>query len=182
MGISTDHDQALMERIAEGDRVALRTLYSRHGRALSAYVRIFTNDHGQIEEIVQDTMMAAWTGAGQFAGRSSTRSWLFGIARRRAMDTLRRRQLPIANAELETFPDPSPSPESWALAQASQAELLATIERLSPVHQEILLLTFVYELAYGEIAEMLDIPIGTVKSRLSNARRALRAHLRTELP
>jgi RNA polymerase sigma-70 factor (ECF subfamily) len=182
VGISTDHDQALMERIADGDRVALRELYSRHGQGLSTYLRLFTNDHGQIEEIVQDTMLAAWTGADRFAGRSTTRSWLFGIARRRAMDTLRRRRLPVADAQLETLADPAPSPEAWALAQASQGDLLATIERLSPVHQEILLLTFVHELAYSEIAEMLEVPIGTVKSRLSNARRALRAHLRTELP
>ena len=182
MGVRTDHDQALVERIADGDRTALRPLYARHRHALVAYLRIFTSDHGQIDELVQDTMLAAWTGADRFSGRSSVRSWLFGIARRRAIDTLRRRHLPVADTELETLPDPAPSPEAWALAQASQEELLATVERLSPVHQEILLLTFVYQLAYSEIAEMLDIPVGTVKSRLSNARRALRAHLRTELP
>ena len=182
MDIITDHDHALVDRIAAGDHEALHTLYERHRGALVAYLRLFTTDQGQIEELVQDTMVAAWTGAGRFAGHSTVRSWLFGIARRRAADTLRRKRPVVADAELDALPDPAPGPEAWAVAQASQAHLVATIQRLSPIHQEILVLIFVHQHSYLEVAEILDIPLGTVKSRLGNARKALRAHVRTDFP
>lgn len=182
MEIITDHDQTLVERIAAGDRTALHTLYERHRGPLAAYLGLFTTDHGQVEEFVQDTMLAAWNGAGQFAGRSSVRSWLFGIARRRAADTLRQRRPTVADAELDMLPDPAPGPEAWALAQADQAQLLAAIGRLSPIHREVLVLIFAHQLSYSEVAVALDIPLGTVKIRLSNARKALRTHLRTDIP
>lgn len=183
MDIITEQDDALLARISAGDRDAMDALYERHCSSLVAYLRLFTSDQSHIEELVQDTMVAAWKGAGRFAGRSSVRSWLFAIARRRAADVLRRRTWQVAGDEaLVSMPDPSPGPEAWALAQASQIQLLATIERLSPVHQEILMLVFVHQLSYPEVAEILDVPLGTVKSRLSNARKALRAHLRTETP
>lgn len=179
--IITKQDDALLARISAGDRDAMDALYERHCSSLVAYLRLFTSDQSHIEELVQDTMVAAWKGADRFAGRSSVRSWLFAIARRRAIDTLRRRDWRTVGDEvLASLPDPSPGPEVWALAQASQAQLIATIERLSPIHREILVLIFVSQLSYSEVAKILDIPLGTVKSRLNNARKALRAHLRTE--
>lgn len=183
MAIITDHDHTLLARVAAGDRSAMNELYERHAASLLAYLRVFTSDQDQIEELIQDTMVAAWKGADRFVGGSSVRSWLFAIARRRAADTLRRRTWrTIGDEELASFPDPAPDPESWAIAQSRQDQLLATIERLSPIHQEILMLIFVHQLSYQEVAEILDVPPGTVKSRLSNAKKALRAHLRTETP
>lgn len=183
MNIITEQDDALLARIAAGDRDAMDALYARYRGALSAYLRLSTSDPGQIEELIQDTMVAAWNGAGRFSGRSSVRSWLFAIARRRAVDTFRRRTWrTVGDDALASLPDPAPGPEAWAIAQAGEAQLVATIERLSPVHREVLVLVFVHQLSYPEVAEILDIPLGTVKSRLSNARKALRAHLRTETP
>ena len=180
MKVITDDSHALIARLAAGDRAALRELYDRHSAALAAFVSRYTSDRGEIEEIVQDTMLAAWHGAGRFAGRSSVRSWLFGIARRRAADIHRRWRPEIADAALETLSDPAPGPEAWALAQAGEDELLAAIERLSPIHREVLELVFVHHFAYAEVAETLDIPLGTVKSRLNHARKALRAHVRSD--
>lgn len=183
MAISIVDDRALLARIATGDRAAMDALYERHRSPLISYLRLFTTDQGVIEELVQDTMVAAWRGADRFHGRSSVRSWLFAIARRRAADKLRRRTWRMVGDEaLASMPDPSPGPEAWALAQASQSQLLATMKRLSPVHQEVLTLVFIHELSYSEVAEILDVPLGTVKSRLNNARKSLRAHLRTETP
>lgn len=183
MDVITKDDHALVERIATGDPQALARLYERHRGPLSAYLSLFTADRGLIEELVQDTMLAAWDGAMRFAGRSSVRTWLFAIARRRAADILRRRSLPIVGDErIAALPDSSPGPEQQALASATQADLQAAMDRVSVVHREVLVLTFVHELSYGELGEVLGVPLGTVKSRLSNARKALRAQLRTETP
>src|SRR5687767_1724723 len=73
----------LVRRMAAGDRAALAELYAQEGAALLAYVRLFTADRELAEEIVQDTLLAAWRGAAEFTGRATVRSWLFAIARRR---------------------------------------------------------------------------------------------------
>lgn len=166
---------ALLGRIARGDRGALAELYSQYQRPLFRYLCQLTPDRGLAEEILQDTLVAVWQGAGSFAGRSSLRTWLFGIARRQAHNTLRKRGLPLAGEDaLAELSDPDPMPEEQVLARADADELARKIAQLAPVHREALTLCFVNGLTYDEIAQVVGIPEGTVKSRLSNAKRALR--------
>jgi RNA polymerase sigma-70 factor, ECF subfamily len=173
-----DDDRLIVARIAAGDRCALETLYARHRQSLFGYCRALTSDWETAEEVLQDTLLAVWRGAGGYAGRSSVRGWLFGIARRQAHDARRRGCLPLADGEvLEMLPADDPGPEETALGRAGCAEIARAIGTLSPVHQEVLSLTFDQGLSYGELAEILGVPIGTVKSRLSLARRALRVAL-----
>ena len=73
-----------------------------------------------------------------------------------------------------------PEPEDLFLAQTAREELAAAVDGLAAIHREMLILTFVQELSYQDLAEVLDIPLGTVKSRLHQAKRALRARLRPE--
>ena len=165
----------LLTRMATGDRSALAALYGLEHRPVLAYLRALTGDAGLAEEVVQDTFLAAWRGASAFAGRATVRSWLFAIARRRAADRLRRptlRLLPLDDAR--DAPSADPDPADLAIAAATRAEIAAAIARLGPLHQEILLLTFGHGLSYPELAETLGIPLGTVKSRLNHAKRALR--------
>jgi RNA polymerase sigma factor (sigma-70 family) len=167
----------LVGRMAAGDRGALAELYARESAALFAYLRLFTVDRELSEEIVQDTFLAAWHGAAAFAGRATVRSWLFAIARRRAADALRRprlRAVPEDAAGLSELPSREPGPEDLAIAAATREELTAALARLSPVHREALELAFGHGLSYPELSEVLGIPLGTVKSRLSYAKRALR--------
>ncbi|MFT4038606.1 MAG: sigma-70 family RNA polymerase sigma factor [Thermomicrobiales bacterium] len=174
-------EATVIVRMAAGDRAALAELYARHERALLAYLRLLTGDAGLAEELLQDTLLAAWTGAHAFAGRASVQGWLFGIARRRAHDTLRRRHLRLVDSTaLETASSSEPNPEDLLLAEADRAEVTAAIARLGAIHQEILVLTFIHELSYLDLAEVLGIPLGTVKSRLNHAKRALREQLRPE--
>ena len=176
-----EEERAVVARMAAGDRRALAELYARYERPLLAYLRLLTPDAGLAEELLQDTLLAAWTGARGYAGQASVQGWLLGIARRRAHDALRRRALRLVDAgALEPVPSPEPEPEALALAQAEREELAAAIARLAPVHREVLVLAFVHELSYGDLAEVLGIPLGTVKSRLSNAKRALRARVRPD--
>ncbi|MBI3971821.1 MAG: sigma-70 family RNA polymerase sigma factor [Chloroflexi bacterium] len=170
-----DPEALLLQRIAQGDRHALADLYARYQRPLFHYVVQLASDQGVAEEILQDTFLAVWKSAGSYQGRSTVRTWLIGIARRQAHNALRRSALPLAGeAELAGVEAPDPEPEAAALAAADREVLAAAMAKLSPVHREILILTFVHGLSYPELAEVLAVPAGTVKSRLSNAKQALR--------
>ncbi|HMA37379.1 MAG TPA: RNA polymerase sigma factor [Chloroflexia bacterium] len=170
-----DPEGELIARIARGDRLAFTELYTRYRLPLFHYLLHFTTDAGLAEELLQDTLVAAWQGAPHFRGQGRPLAWLFGIARRRAGKTLRRRVLPRTDAAaLAMVPAPDLEPEAALLAGAARADLVAAISRLAPIHREVLWLTFVQELAYQETAAILGVPLGTVKSRLSNAKQALR--------
>jgi RNA polymerase sigma-70 factor (ECF subfamily) len=175
---STTVDRELIERIAGGDASALAALYERMRAPLGGYLVLLVRDSGVAEEVLQDTMLAIWRGAPRFRGESSVRSWVFAIARRRAIDRLRRVNDRIdRDADLESRIDHRPGPEAIALTAFAQAELEQAIATLPRHHREVLMLLFQFELSYAELAEVLAVPMGTVKSRISHARRALRARL-----
>jgi RNA polymerase sigma-70 factor (ECF subfamily) len=173
-----DDEWAVVARIAAGERAALAELYARHRGPLLVYLRSLLHDPGLAEEVFQDTLFAAWKGAAGYGRRASVRLWLFGIARRRAHDALRRHTVhAVDSALLDAVPAPEPEPESLAIVGAEREALHAALRRLSPHHREVLVLNFVQELPYRDIAAVLDVPIGTVMSRLHHAKRALRAEL-----
>jgi RNA polymerase sigma-70 factor (ECF subfamily) len=179
---SPDAEWETVARMAAGERAALAELYASHRGALLAYLRSLVDDPGLAEEVLQDTLYAAWIGAAGFGQRASVRVWLLGIARRRAYDALRRRTIrAVASDELDAVPDPDPEPESLAVAGAERAALRAALARLRPLHREVLVLNFMQELPYRDIADVLGVPIGTVMSRLHHAKRALRVELESEL-
>jgi RNA polymerase sigma-70 factor (ECF subfamily) len=174
----TADEWTVLARMAAGEREALAELYAQHRGPLLAYLRSLVGDSGLAEEILQDTLYAAWTGAAGYGQRASVRVWLLGIARRRAHDTLRRRTIHAVDAaELEALPTADPEPESLVIARAERDALAAALQRLTPLHREVLVLNFVQELSYRDIAAVLGVPIGTVMSRLHHAKRALRAEL-----
>ncbi len=175
---SADPDRLALARLARGDTSALEDIYSRFGRTLFRYLLTLVPDQQVAEELLQDTLVAAWRSAGSFQGRSSVRTWLFGIARRQAHNTLRQRLPSLADeSELGGLAAADPEPEDAVLIDARREALAAHIERLAPLHREVLALIFFHELSYEEAAQVLEVPVGTVKSRLSNAKRALRGLL-----
>jgi RNA polymerase sigma-70 factor (ECF subfamily) len=175
-----DAGREIVARIAAGERQALDTLYQRYAPPLFGYLLTLTSDRGLAEEILQDTFVAAWRAAERFEGRSSVKTWLFGIGRRQAYNSLRRRNLALMDdTALDQTPSDEPEPDMATLQNADRQALTAAIEQLRPVHREVLLLAFVHDLSYAEMAELLDVPLGTIRSRLSNARRLLRAILET---
>lgn len=171
----------MLKRISAGDREALTELYQRYSYSLFQYLLRLTPDQGQAEEILQDTFVAVWRSAARFEGRSTARTWLIGVARRQAHNRLRRSEPALADVtELADLATPDPGPENAALLRATRDELIAAIGRLSLIHREALALAVDQGLSSQEIADALDIPLGTAKSRLRDAKRALRALLRTE--
>ena len=172
---TTLEDVELLQHVAMGDQAALDPLYTRHAAVLLRYLRQLTRDTLEAEEILQDTFVAAWTSAKRFEERSTVRTWLFSIARRQWRDRHRRHALDLApDADLDQLTDPAPTPDENALAAVASEELSALVERLSPAHRDVLALAFVDELSYAEIAQVLDVPVGTVKSRLNHAKQALK--------
>ena len=171
-------DAALVQRIANGDRGALGSLYARHQPFLFQYLLAVTPDQGTAEEILQDVLLAVWYGARTFGGRSRVTTWLMGIARRQAHTTLRRHVLAVTDLQaLEERPSDGADPQDVIIGQEDRKDLADAFSRLSAVHREALLLAFQQGLSYQELTELLGIPLGTVRSRLSNAKRALKAIL-----
>jgi RNA polymerase sigma-70 factor, ECF subfamily len=167
-------DAELLHRIGQGDESAMGAFYQEHGRVVLAQILLVTGERVLAEEIVQDTMLAVWRGAASFRGESSVRSWVIAIARRQTRDRLRGRRLRVVD---DTFladqPSPGPGPEVMALDRAELAEVMGAIRDLAPPHRELLGLVFGSGLSLPEVAGVLEIPLGTVKSRLTAARTAL---------
>ena len=167
-------DAELLRGIGQGDEDAMAAFYREHGRVVLAQVLLVTGERVLAEEIVQDTMLAVWRGAGSFRGESSVRSWVTGIARRQTRDRLRRQRLRVVDdAFLADQPGSGPGPEVMALDRAELAEVRVAIRELAPAHREVLGLAFGSGLSLPEVAGVLEIPVGTVKSRLTAARSAL---------
>jgi RNA polymerase sigma factor (sigma-70 family) len=172
-------DERLLSRLAHGDVGALESLYERHARAIFAFLCRLIGDAPIAEELLQETFLAAWHSSATFQGRSSVRTWLFGIAHNKAGHWLRRRR-PQPLDEHQDIPDPSPSVSELADAAWEQDRVMAALSQLPATQRAVLELTFYHGLAYAEIAEILDCPVGTVKSRAYLARRRL-AQLLAEL-
>src|SRR6516165_6952277 len=167
-------DAALLRRIGAGDEDAMAAFYREHGQVVLAQVLLVTGERVLAEEILQDTMLAVWRGAGSFRGESSARSWVIAIARRQTRDRLRGRRLRVVDdAFLADQPSSGPGPEVMALDRAELAEVTGAIRELAPPHREVLGLVFGSGLSLPEVAGVLEIPVGTVKSRLAAARTAL---------
>lgn len=176
-----DGDRHLLRRVARGDERALEEIHDRFGRSLFGYLLTLSQDRQLAEEILQDTLVAVWRGAGSYSGRSSAKTWIFGVCRRQAHNALRRRSLPLMGEEaFDALPSPEPGPEDALLANVSQRELADRLDGLSPLHRETLVLFFFQGLSYEGTAEVTGVPVGTVKSRLSNAKRVLRNLLQKE--
>ncbi len=167
-------DEDLIRQIANGSSQALDELYNRLGKTILAHVRFMTGEPSISEEVLQDTMLAVWRGAGTFRRDSTARSWVISIARRQACDRMRRHRLQVVDdTDLLAQPSSDPSPELVALDRADVKEVAQSIELLPAAHKEVIGLVFGAGLTLSEVAKALDIPLGTVKSRLSSARTAL---------
>jgi RNA polymerase sigma-70 factor (ECF subfamily) len=167
-------DAESLRRISKGDEDAMAAFYREHGRVVFAQVLLVTGERALAEEIVQDTMLAVWRGAASFRSESSVRSWVIAIARRQTRDRLRGQRLRVVgDAFLADQPGSAPGPEATALDRAELAEVKGAIQGLAAAHRELLGLVFGSGLSLPEVAHVLEIPLGTVKSRLSAARAAL---------
>ena len=175
-------DAALLRAVARADRSSFETLYGRYARRIHQYARTFIRDHSLAEEIVIDTMLAVWQGAGRFDGDSRASTWILGITRHKALDAVRRRRSAGESADLESVPelvDEAPGPEEHTVQAASGQQLRAALVHLTPSHREVLWLAFFEDLPYPDIARLLDVPLNTVKTRVFHAKQKLHSLLKS---
>ncbi|MFG1605105.1 RNA polymerase sigma factor [Actinoplanes sp. NPDC049265] len=165
-------DAALVGLVARGDSAALTRLYEAHGGRLFGYLLRLAGDRMTAEEILQDTMLAVWRSAGGYVGGSRVTTWLFGVARRQAHNRLRNAAPPVPAEPLDQ-PDPHPGPDELAIAAAGGTPVAAAIGRLPEHQREVIGLVLVAGLPLADAAEVLGVPVGTVKSRLHHARARL---------
>ncbi|PJM73169.1 RNA polymerase subunit sigma-24 [Bifidobacterium primatium] len=171
-------DEDLLARVASGDERAFETLYGRYAVAVRAFVRARVSDTGMAEEVCADVWLGCWRSAKAFRGDAKVLSWLLGIAKRQIYMRVRRGR-PNVTA-LDDAPEPrddGPSPETAVLSEAGVDDLTALLRRLPVELVETATLAWLHGLPYRQIARLLDVPEGTVKSRVSRARRLLRAQL-----
>ena len=175
-------EHRLITRLARGDDQALEEMYVRFGDALFRYLRTLVADRRLAEEVLQDTFVAAWRGARDYRGESSVKTWLFAIARRRARDTMRHRYPNSVDGDhhLVALVDPEPGPEELLEASVQWQESATVLGELAPLHREALALVFFHGFSYAAAAKVLDVPVGTVKSRLNAARKTLRQKMENQ--
>jgi len=170
-------DQDLVAQARAGDESAVRALVERYQRPVYSLVRRLVGDPQRAEELAQDAFVKALRALDRYDPERRFASWLFKIAANTALDELRRRRAaPIEEPLPETATAPT-SPEAGAAASELRAHLEAALARLRPEYRAVVLLRHVEGRSQEEIAEILGVPVGTVKTHLHRARRQLQAYL-----
>ncbi len=174
-------DAALVRRIAAGDLDAHRQLYERHGANLLRYLvgRLEGAVTGVAEELLQETMLVAWRQADGFRGDSRVRTWLFGIAHHLAAKHWRRARLEAGHAlpDLDIHRLERLGTDTWRQQADLHQDLNQALAALPWEQRAVLDLTFYHGLEEAEVAAVLGIRVGTVKSRLHRAKATLRPQL-----
>ncbi len=172
-----DPDLALVRRLADREDAAMHELYAAYGQRLYAYALRLTDDPHQAEDVVQDALVVVWKSARAYRGEGRLLAWLLGIVHHTAFKSLRHRSQPITEEMEETLVSGLASPEQQSEQSEQAARLDAGMRSLSPEHRAVLELVFYQGLSLEETARVCRVPLGTVKSRLSYARRCLRGAL-----
>ncbi|MEP7021589.1 MAG: sigma-70 family RNA polymerase sigma factor, partial [Pseudonocardiales bacterium] len=165
--------------VAAGDDVALRELFSRHAPWLAARLRAVL-PAADVEDVLQETFLAAWRGAAAYR-REGAGGWLWGIARRQAALWLRKRGRSEVLLDALPAADEPTAPDA-AEAALSKIELAEAVKQLGPAGQITWRLMYVEDRSVAEVAELMGVPAGTVKSRAYHVRRLMRAALRRDEP
>lgn len=171
-------DRELVAAMASGDVEALRKLNARYAMALTAMARRFLHDESDAEEVAADVLWQAWRDAKSFdPARGSVASWLVTLARSRAIDRLRARRARTPLPQEQPEPEPSPDP-AIELDHAQRGALVrGALAGLEANERAALELAYFSDLSQSEIAQRLEIPLGTVKTRIRSAMIKLREAL-----
>jgi RNA polymerase sigma-70 factor, ECF subfamily len=165
-------DEALVSRVAGGDETALSELYDRYSRPVYATGVRLLGDPSLAEELVQDAFTNVWRGAKSFESeRARFSTWLYRIARNRAVDLDRKRRvrpLSVGDDPLRAVaggPEPEAGVDGWDVARA--------LSRIPEEHREVLTLAYFEGLTQREISRRTGVPLGTIKSRTTAAMKSL---------
>lgn len=162
-----DHD--LLTAVAGGDDLALRTLFERHAGWLAARLRTHLPAHA-VEDVLQETFLAIWRGAGTYRGTGHVGGWIWGIAARQAALWARNHSRPLPDLELHMT-------EDMATQSALRVDLQRAFSRLDEDQGDLARMVLIEDRSTADAAQRMGIPEGTVKSRMHRIRRLLRTAL-----
>jgi len=186
-------DRRLLEGLREGAEEAYETLIQRFQQPVYNLVARLLNDPNEACDVVQEVFLKVFRKVGSFRGDSTLKTWIYRIAVNQAYNHQRwfsrhRRQQVDLDGEGEVFqsysrriPDRGPSPYDYAVEHEQHAMIEAALARLNPSFRAAVILRDIEELSYEEIAEVLQVALGTVKSRILRGREALRKDLADRL-
>lgn len=175
-------EQQWLEQAKHGDQDAFAQLVCLYEKRVYALALRMCGNPEDAAEAAQDAFLAAWQGLAFFRGESSFSTWLYRLTSNACVDLLRRegRHKAAAGPSLNdeevtlTLPDSSPTPQDQAEQRELREEIQEALQLLTPEHRSVLVLREMHQLRYDEIAEALGLDSGTVKSRISRARKQLR--------
>ena len=169
---SNARELELLRQVAAGDRTAFKELYLIYHRRLARFLMRMTSRHDLIEEVINDTLWTVWLKAGDFRGDSLVSTWIVGITYRRALKALRRHGTarPMLIEDVAVAPDVQLEAENREWLGLALAEL--------PLEQRMVM-EFSYLMGHSceEIAQIMQCPVNTVKTRMFHAREKLRRSL-----
>jgi RNA polymerase sigma-70 factor (ECF subfamily) len=172
---------SLIERIATGDEQALNRLYDVTVTRVYSLARAVTGSVEDAEEVSCETFVQAWKEAGRFdPERGSTLGWLMSICRSRALDARRRRLARLRVDQRDYAEDVAAPPEELLALIEEGSAVHAALAQLTPLRRELVALAFFRGMTHSEIADAMEMPLGTVKSHLRRALGALREQLEEE--
>ena len=183
-------DNELISYVAQGDREAFAELVGRYKNRITNYIHSIVRDREAAVDLAQETFIRVFYKAHTFRGVVQFSTWLYRIATNLSINETRRRKrhpTQSLDAQSETgegevgweIPDEAPHPEACYELRELQRLVHQAVNQISPVYKIPLILKEIEGYRYDEIAEILDIPEGTVKSRINRARRALKQYVST---
>jgi RNA polymerase sigma-70 factor, ECF subfamily len=168
---SASSDDALVARVAAGDKLAMHTLFARHRTPIYRWLLRFVGNGAAAEDLLSEVFLDVWRQADRFEGRSSVSTWLISIARFKALSARRRQTDTALDETIEaTIADLANDPEV-TLQEKDRGELVRL--QLSLDHRQIIDLVYYHEKTIEECAQILGIPAATVKTRMFYARKKL---------
>jgi RNA polymerase sigma-70 factor (ECF subfamily) len=167
------HERVLVLRCQAGDEAAFEELVGNYSQRLRYYLRKMVSDADRAEDLLQDVWLDVLRGLARLADPGAFPAWLYRIARDRAYRELRKRRATVHFVEEMEVAAETGDELRWEDAEAIHAAL----DELAPEHCEVLVLRFLEDMTYEDIAAVTGCPVGTVRSRLHYAKRALRSSL-----
>ena len=174
-----DDDRRLLRRVCQHELAAFETLYRRYHPRLSRFLARMLRPEHLVEEVLDDTLYLVWNQAVRFNGTSKVSTWIFAIAYRKALKALGRHDEPQPDApeDLQPAADESARPDRRVSLGQARAAIDAALRTLSADQRAAVELTYFHGFSYPEIAQIVDCPTDTVKTRMFHARRRLNAAL-----
>jgi len=170
-------ERELIERVRGRELAAFEKLYRLYQPRLTRFLSNVVQRPQVLEEVVDDTMMVVWETAGNFRGASKLSTWIFSIAYRKALKARARWPDPLEEDPRDVRVSSEPGPDDQLQQDRLHDALVTAMDSLSSDHRAVVDLTYFHSMGYREIAEIMDCPVDTVKTRMFHARRRLREAL-----